>query len=96
MWADCTAAPEWGAADEGDLLGTNPVVFELKDEARYDFAGWLREAVTEAANASKRRNKALIPAVIHHPKGKGKPEDAGVYMRLQDLIALLRLLGAKP
>jgi hypothetical protein len=76
-----------GAKDTGDIGGV-PCVIEVKNCRTAQLAGWLDEAVAEAANAKVSRG-----VVWHHRAGKGKPEDWYVTMRGQDFVAFLRSWG---
>ena len=41
-----------GTADKGDITGCGPVVFEVKNHAKLDLAGWLKELEIEMTNAN--------------------------------------------
>lgn len=82
-----------GAKDRGDIAGirhTSPaygvqrVVLELKDAARTDLSGWVKEAHVEAGN-----DDALVGLVIHKRRGTANPAEQYVTCTLADLVALL-------
>lgn len=77
-----------GAKDRGDIGGIRHrgerVVLELKDTARTDLAGWIREAHLEARN-----DDARIGVVVHKRRGTTNPADQWVHMTLADLAWLL-------
>lgn len=77
-----------GAKDRGDIGGVRHrgerVVLELKDTARTDLAGWIREAHLEAMN-----DDARIGVVVHKRRGTTNPADQWVHMTLADLAWLL-------
>lgn len=77
-----------GAKDRGDIGGVRAwgqrVVLELKDCARLDLGGWVREADTERGN-----DDAAVGAVVHKRRGTADPGDQYVTMTLRDLAALL-------
>lgn len=82
-----------GGKDKGDLSGWRHegrrIVAELKDTARLDLAGWVREAETERVN-----DGADVALVVHKRRGHGDPGDQYVTCTLRDLVALLH--GARP
>ncbi|MGO1569600.1 MAG: hypothetical protein ACTHXC_16370 [Brachybacterium sp.] len=77
-----------GSKDRGDIGGVRHrgerVVLELKDTARTDLAGWIREAHLEARN-----DDARIGAVVHKRRGTADPAQQWVSMTLADLAWLL-------
>ena len=77
-----------GAKDRGDIGGIRHrgerVVLELKDTARTDLAGWIREAHLEARN-----DDARIGVVVAKRRGTTNPADQWVHMTLADLAWLL-------
>ena len=76
--------------DLGDIRGVkffgHKIVLELKDVARMDLPGWLREAEAERGNAD-----ALAGLVVHKRHGKGHPKDQYVTMTLETLVAMITL-----
>lgn len=80
-----------GAKDKGDLAnvraGSHRLVIECKNERAIRLAGWIAEAVEEAAN-----DDALCGIVIAKAKGKGKPEDQYAILRQEDLLKILALI----
>lgn len=85
--------PRGGAKDRGDLGGWRfagrRIVAELKDTARLDLSGWLREAEVERGN-----DDADVALVVHKRRGHGDPGDQYVTLTLRDLIVLLT--GERP
>ena len=77
-----------GSKDRGDIGGVRHrgerVVLELKDTARTDLAGWIREAHLEARN-----DDARIGVVVAKRRGTTNPADQWVHMTLADLAWLL-------
>ena len=77
-----------GSKDRGDIGGVRHrgerVVLELKDTARTDLAGWIREAHLEARN-----DDARIGVVVAKRRGTTNPADQWVHMTLADLGWLL-------
>lgn len=78
-----------GNKDRGDLTGLRApgggrIVAELKNHARPNLPGWLREAETERGN-----DDALLGLVIHKRHGTTNPAHQYVTMTLLDLAALL-------
>lgn len=100
--ADCLAAlvddridrrVKTGNKDRGDIGGWRHaglrIVAELKDCARLDLGGWVREAEIERGN-----DDAHVALVIHKRRGHGDPLDQYVTCTLRDLIALTQ--GERP
>jgi hypothetical protein len=78
-----------GARDCGDIanlrtLDGRRVVVEVKDTARLDLAGWVREVEAERVN-----DGAVAGAVVHKRHGVGDPGRQWVTMTLADFAALL-------
>lgn len=77
-----------GAKDRGDIGGVRHrgerVVLELKDTARTDLAGWIREAHLEAGN-----DDARVGVVVAKRRGTADPAQQWVHMTLADLAWLL-------
>lgn len=77
-----------GAKDRGDIGGIRHrgerVVLELKDTARPDLPGWIREAHLEARN-----DDARIGVVVHKRRGTADPAQQWVAMTVADLAWLL-------
>lgn len=79
-----------GKNDRGDVSGVKTirgarVVIEVKDRARLDLAGWVREAEIEAGN-----DGAAVFMVWHKKVGKGHPADWYVTMPGHVAAALLQ------
>lgn len=60
-------------------------MIEVKNCARTDLAGWMREADIERGN-----DDALAGVVISKRHGRGDPLDAWVHMTVREFVALLR------
>lgn len=78
-----------GAKDRGDIAGVRTirgarVVIEVKNVARMDLSGWVREAETEAGN-----DDAAVFAVAHKRRGKADPGEQFVTMPLSVFASLL-------
>lgn len=77
-----------GSKDRGDIGGIRHrgerVVLELKDTARLDLPGWIREAHLEAQN-----DDARIGVVVHKRRGTADPAQQWVAMTVADLAWLL-------
>lgn len=77
-----------GSKDRGDIGGIRHrgqrVVLELKDTARTDLAGWIREAHLEAGN-----DDAAVGVVVAKRRGTTDPAQQWVHMTLEDLAWLL-------
>ena len=77
-----------GAKDRGDVAGVRVagqrLVIEVKDCARMDLAGWIREAHVEAAH-----DDALCGVVVSKRRGTTDPGSYYVHMELRDLVALI-------
>lgn len=77
-----------GAHDKGDIAGIPDFVGEVKACGTYDFGGWVREARTEAANAT-----ATYYAAIIKPRGVGDTR-VGEWWALTSLHNYASLLAA--
>jgi hypothetical protein len=66
-----------GAKDCGDVAGLPGFVLECKNHNRLELAGWVDEAMKEAAN-----DGAPFYAVVHKRRGKG-PHGAFVTLPLE-------------
>jgi hypothetical protein len=77
-----------GGKDRGDIGGVRHMakrlVFEVKNAARINLAGWAAEAEVERGN-----DDALAGLIVHKRHGNAKPEDQWVTMTLGELVALL-------
>jgi hypothetical protein len=83
-----------GAQDEGDLLVRtrhSRFVFEAKNRAKMDLAGWVEEARVESENYLKHRDLDGFVgyAVIHKRRGKG-PGGAYVTLPLSEYLEQIR------
>jgi hypothetical protein len=78
-----------GNQDRGDITGIRTcrgdrVVIELKDVARLDLPGWLREAEVERAN-----DDAAIGVVMHKKRGTTNPAEQYVTMTAEAFAVLI-------
>jgi hypothetical protein len=78
-------APKHGSRDQGDITGTPGVCFEIKDEARFDMATAMDEAVTEARHC----RTSSLPVVVRRRKGRPDPAEWYALLRLGDVARLL-------
>jgi len=74
--------------DKGDISGINGVVFEVKNQAKMDLAGWTGELVDEIRNAN-----AEVGAVVHKRRGKINVGDWYATMPAYLFIMLLKRAG---
>ncbi len=82
-WAERRAKN--GNKDRGDIQGIPGVVIEVKNVAKLDLAGWVKEAETERAN-----DGAWIGVVWHKRRGKSDPADWYVTMTGATFTELIR------
>lgn len=77
-----------GAKDKGDIGGLRHmgerIVVECKNTSTISLSTWANEAETERGN-----DDATVGVIAHKARGKGKPEDQWVTMRLSEFVALL-------
>lgn len=85
-----------GSADKGDIANVRTkdgqrVAVEVKNVAKTDLSGWLREAEAERVN-----DGAAVGVVVHKRVGKGEKQMSEQYvtMSLADFIVLLG--GSRP
>ena len=64
-----------------DIVWDGPASIEVKDVAKMDLSGWLRQA---QANAGDR-----VALVVHKRRGKSKAEDWYCTLTFSDLLRLL-------
>ena len=76
------------STDKGDVSGVNGVVFEVKNQARMDLAGWIKELVDEIKNA-----ESDAGAVIHKRKGKSNVAEWYATMPVEVFVSLLKKAG---
>jgi hypothetical protein len=87
-WPHVERRVQYGNKDRGDISGVIGVVWECKNEAKYDPGGWLREAEVERAN-----DNADIAVVFAKRKGKAAPKDGYILMTPATLVRLLQAAG---
>lgn len=74
--------------DRGDVAGVNGVCIEIKNHAKIDLAGWIKELEVEIVNA-----KADTGVVIHKRKGKSDVAEWYATMTVELYINLLKEAG---
>lgn len=86
-YPQATRAPLVGKNDVGDLnLPTEwRYICELKNHARLDLAGWLKEAQREAAN----KGPGVAGVVVHKRRGTTNPAEQYVTLTLGDFLYLV-------
>ena len=73
-----------GTADKGDITGCGPLVFEVKNHAKLDLAGWVKELEAEMANA-----KVDTGAVVAKKRGTTDPGEWYAVLPFRILVGLL-------
>jgi len=81
-------APQWGAVDKGDLVGTGVFTFECKATKAYDLAGFMKEAEVEAKAASGWNDQIPVVALKRRMRSVG---DGYAVLRLKDLRDLMEV-----
>ena len=76
-----------GSQDKGDIAGLRNWVVEVKDQARLDFSGWLKELAAEMKNAN-----TSFGAVWAKRRGKSSPGDWYVMMTGEIFVQILNEL----
>lgn len=74
-----------GTLDKGDITGCGPIVFEVKNHAKLDLAGWVSELMVEIANAD-----AMTGAVVAKKRGTTSPGNWYAIMPFGLLVELLK------
>jgi len=74
-----------GTADKGDITGCGPVVFEVKNHAKLDLAGWIKELEAEMVNAD-----VQVGAVIAKKRGTTNVGDWYAVLPVRVLVELLK------
>lgn len=74
--------------DKGDVAGVNGVCIEIKNHAKMDLAGWIKELEVEIINA-----KANTGVVIHKRKGKSDVGEWYATMTVELYAELLKEAG---
>jgi hypothetical protein len=64
-----------------DIVWDGPCSIEVKDHAKMDLSGWLRQAQDNAGN--------LVGVVVHKRRGKGKAEEWYCTLAFGDLLRLI-------
>jgi Holliday junction resolvase len=77
-----------GTVDKGDITGCGPIVFEVKNHAKLDLAGWVKELEVEMDNAT-----AATGSVIAKKRGTTDVGDWYAIMPTWVLVQLLKDAG---
>lgn len=77
-----------GTVDKGDITGCGPIVFEIKNHAKMDLAGWVKELEVEMDNAT-----AATGSVIAKKRGTTDVGDWYAIMPTWVLVQLLKDAG---
>jgi len=77
-----------GTADKGDITGCGPIVFEVKNHAKLDLAGWIKELEAEMVNAD-----VQVGAVIAKKRGTTNVGDWYAVLPVRVLVELLKEAG---
>ncbi len=77
-----------GTADKGDITGCGPIVFEVKNHAKLDLAGWIKELEAEMVNAD-----VQLGAVIAKKRGTTNVGDWYAVLPVRVLVELLKEAG---
>jgi hypothetical protein len=77
-----------GTADQGDITGCGPIVFEVKNHKTLDLAGWLKELDVEMTNANVETG-----VVVAKKRGTTDPGEWYALMPLHRLVDLLKEAG---
>jgi Holliday junction resolvase len=77
-----------GTHDKGDITGCGPVVFEVKNHAKLDLAGWLKELEAEMYNA-----KVDTGCVVAKKRGTTNPGDWYAVLPFAVFVQLLKEAG---
>ncbi len=86
-WLRChgwPAARRYLAGDgrqPGDVDGVPGVCFEVKNQARHDIAGWLRQVEGQAGPS--------LPVLVVKPRGETDPGRWWAVLRFEDLASVL-------
>lgn len=75
-----------GKFDQGDIAGTPNLVWEVKNQKKYNFSQWLKETSVETSNA-----KADFGFLIVKPNGIGL-EKVESWWAIMDVAQLMKLL----
>lgn len=81
-WQAITTRQQSGFQQGDDIATDAPLSIEVKDHARLDLAGWIRQAHENAA-AGK------LPVVWHKRRGAGSPGDWYVTMKGSTLMEMI-------
>ena len=77
-----------GTVDKGDITGCGPVVFEVKNHAKMDLAGWIKELESETVNA-----KADTGVVVAKKRGTTNPAEWYAVLPFEWFVKLLKEAG---
>lgn len=85
-WTAVTTRAANGTQRGHDIHTNAPVAIEVKDQARLDLAGWLRQAESNAVEGS-------VPVVWHKRRGHADPSEWYVTLSGSGLLDLLGRLS---
>jgi hypothetical protein len=74
--------------DRGDVAGVNGVCIEIKNQAKMNLGGWIKELLVEIINA-----KANTGVIIHKRKGKSNVGEWYATMTVDIYLDLLKEAG---
>ena len=80
-WLAVTTRAENGTQGGADIHTDAPLAIEVKDHAKLDLAGWVRQAEGNAPEGK-------VPVVWHKRRGRSHPSDWYVTMTGSALLAL--------
>lgn len=82
-WPDARRYLAGDGNQPGDIDAIPGVILEVKNQTRYDLAGWMRQAIAEA-------HPHRLPVVVMKPKGVTDVGSWWAVLRFDDLLDLLR------
>lgn len=74
-----------GNYDKGDITGCGPLVFEVKNHAKLDLAGWVKELIVEMENAD-----VMTGCVVAKKRGTTHPGDWYAILPFGLFVSLLK------
>jgi len=77
-----------GTLDKGDITGCGPIVFEVKNHAKIDLAGWIKELESETVNA-----QATTGCVVAKKRGTTDPGNWYAVMPFEWMVWLMKEAG---
>jgi len=83
-WQAITSRSSNGTQDGMDIISDCPLAIEVKNHARMELSGWLKQAAENALDK--------IPVVWHKKRGESNPEHWYVTMEGVELMKLLEMV----